>query len=492
MRWLTVERTVIIVLFVLIFALAFRVPVDTDTWWHLRSGDTILQHGFIYNDPFSSTMQGSPWIDHSWGAQVLLATIWNAGSYAGLAMFMAGLATAGMAFVYLMCAGNAYLRAFAVVLGAATAAVFWSPRPQMISFFLSAVILFILVRYKRGGRDYLWFIPLIMILWGNLHAGFSIGFIFIAALIAGEALGNVFAPNREQAVSWRGIRKLIFVGVVSVGALCINPYGLQMLTVPFQTVNIGALQNFIQEWNSPNFHERQTLPFLALLFLTFGVVGASRNKLDWTDFILYSGTGYLALNAGRNIAVFAVAVTPIFTVYLNSALTERGWVLRPSRRVSSIGALVNASIIFGVCIGAGVKIAAVLSPPLVTQALAETLPVEAVQALNERAAAGNLFNSYNWGGYLTYFAPEYPVFVDGRTDLYGDTFLSNDYLDTALAREGWQATLERYGVNTVLIETNGSLARALHEDSAWQVAYEDDLATLFVRQTPIVSEAENG
>jgi len=66
MRGLTTERAAAVLLFALIFALAARVPIDTDTWWHLRSGEYMLTQGFIYNDPFSYTMRGEPWINHSW------------------------------------------------------------------------------------------------------------------------------------------------------------------------------------------------------------------------------------------------------------------------------------------------------------------------------------------------------------------------------------------------------------------------------------------
>ncbi len=491
MQRLTVERTLTIVLFILIFAIAARIPVDTDTWWHLRSGETILQSGIIYTDPFSFTMNGQSWIDHSWGAQVIMSLFWNAGGYLGLTIYMAGLATAGMLFVWLACTGNGYLRAFAIVLGAATAAVFWSPRPQMISFFLSAVVLYLLLDFQRGKHDRLWLIPVIMAVWGNLHAGFSIGFILMAALIAGEALGNLFAPKREPKLSWRGVRKLCLIFVVSLAAICINPYGLQMLTVPFQTVGIGALQNFIQEWNSPNFHERQMLPFLALLFLTFGAAGASARRLTWTDFILFSGTAYLALNAGRNVALFAVAATPLLTTYANSVLQERGWVIRPQRRVTRVMAIANIVIIVLVGLGAAVKVLAVMTPQMVREALDMTLPVAAVEHLKTESLPANLFNSYNWGGYLTYFAPEYPVFVDGRTDLYGDDFLTNAYLNTALAGEGFAGTLDLYGINSVLIETGSGLARVLSESPDWDVAYQDDMASVIVRRTPIAGQGES-
>ncbi len=296
MRQLTIERAATIILFALLFALAARIPTDSDTWWHLRSGEYILSNGVIHTDPFSFTKAGEPWIDHSWGSQIILYEIWQVAGNFGLSIYVAALATAGMVMIYLMSPGSVYLRAFTLVIGAATAAVFWSPRPQMISFFLSTVILYLLYLNKRQKIDRLWLIPVIMAVWGNLHAGFSIGFIFLAGSIAGEILGHIFTPNADNLAPWSGIRKLVIVTLVSVAALVINPYGLQMLAVPFQTLSIGALQNFIQEWNSPNFHERQTWPFIVLLLGLLGAVGGSRKRLDWADFVLASGTAFMGLS----------------------------------------------------------------------------------------------------------------------------------------------------------------------------------------------------
>ncbi|MCB9456866.1 MAG: hypothetical protein H6671_12845 [Anaerolineaceae bacterium] len=482
MRQLTTERAAIIILFALLFALAARIPTDTDTWWHIRSGEYTLTHGMIYADPFSFTKAGEPWINHSWGSQIILYGVWQLAGNVGLAVYTAGLATAGMWFIYRMCAGNTYLRAFALVLGAATAAVFWSPRPQMLSFVLSAAVLYLLHLHKRRGVDRLWWIPVIMGVWGNLHAGFSIGFIFLGGSIAGEILGNIFTPKAEAAVPWRGIRKLILVSLVSAAALLVNPYGAAMLAVPFQTLGIGALQNFIQEWNSPDFHQQQTWPFVALLFGTLGAVGASSKRLDWRDFVLVVGTAFMGLLAGRNIAVFAVVATPVLTLHLAAALDERGWILTPVRRVTPRMARLNALLVGLVLLGALAKVLLVLDAETVQTAQEEFLPVRAVDYLNETEPPGPMFNSYNWGGYLLFARPAAPVFVDGRTDLYGDAFLTDDYLKTATGGNDWRETLDSYGIRLVVVEAGSGLARALRDESGWSLDYEDEQAVVFTRE----------
>ncbi len=479
MRSLTIERTMIIILFGLIFALAARVPVDTDTWWHIRSGEYTLTHGMITADPFSFTMAGKPWTNHSWGSQIVIYAAWKLGGALGLSVYMAALAAAGMLFVYKMSEGSSYMRAFALILGAAAAAVFWSPRPQMFSFFLSAVVLYILYLYRRRHADRLWLLPVIVAVWGNLHAGFSIGFIFLGGVIAGEALGRLFNPQGGY-LTWRELRRLVLISLLSAAALVINPYGLNMLLVPFQTVSIGALRDFIQEWNSPNFQGRETWGFIALLLGVLGAAGASKRRLSWTDFVLVSGTAFMSFLAGRNISVFAVAATPVLTYHLDSILRERGWLLQPIQRVTPRMARLNLVILVVILLGCLAKVLLIMEPKSLAADMRAYLPVDVAAYIAAEQPPQPMFNSYNWGGYLMFAVPEYPVFVDGRTDLYGDTFLLQ-YLQAAAGADNWRETFSEYGINTAVIETGSGLARRLREEPGWQEVYTDDMAAVFTR-----------
>lgn len=496
MRQMTIQRVMIITLFALIFTMAIRAPIDTDTWWHIRSGEHTLSEGMIYQDPFSHTKAGEDWVNHSWGAQIILYGVWSLAGNIGLALYVAVLATGGMAVLYQVCAGNAYLRAFTLVIGAAAAAVFWSPRPQMISFFLSTVIVYLLFSYKHDDKDRLWFIVPLMLLWGNLHAGFSIGFILMGGFIAGEIAANIFNRGGADVVSPAGIRKLIIVGLASAAALVVNPYGLNMLLVPFETLSMGALREFIQEWNSPNFQQRQTWPFIILLVGLIGALGASERRLAWSHFVLLGGTLFMALTAGRNIAVFAVVAIPVLTYYADSALTARGWVLNPIRRVTVRQGRLNTAILAVVLLGIGAVTASILSPAAVDAAQRAYLPVDAAEFIAEEAPPGPMFNSYNWGGYLMFALPDYPVYADGRTDLYGDEFLLH-YIRVHAARDDWRAALDDDGVNLVVVEAFSALAGQLAEEPGWTRIYdsagdEDNInAMIFVRDAPLEDDQAN-
>jgi hypothetical protein len=350
----------------------------------------------------------------------------------------------------------------------------------MISFFLSSVVLYLVYIYKREGKDRLWlFVPLLW-LWSNLHAGWSIAYIFMFAFIVGEAFNNVLGID-EYAIGWKGWRKLLIVTLLSIPLLALSPYGFQNLLVPINTVNIGSLRDYIQEWNSPNFQGRETWPFIALLIGLFGALWASRMKFDWSGFFLLGGTLFLALLYGRNIAVFAVVAAPLLTHHLDNALTERGLVLRTRQKIPSRLALLNLVLVVVIGLAVAVYSIGVMLPTTVDAAQAERLPVDATTYLNEHDLRREMFNSYNWGGYLMFAAPQYPVFIDGRTDLYGE-FLRT-YLNATLANEGWRDILADYDINLVLVENGGGLDLALREEPGWTLVYEDDLAVIHVKDT---------
>ncbi len=133
-----------------------------------------------------------------------------------------------------------------------------------------------------------------------------------------------------------------------------------------------------------------------------------------------------------------------------------------------------------VALGVLAKIVLALNPTLVAAAERDLFPVDAVAYLNAEQPDGQMFNNYNWGGYLMMNAPQYPVYIDGRTDLYTD--LVYEYIEILTTDDGWQDRLAARAVNLVLIETGSPLAEALRTEPGWSQTYSDDLASVFVRQ----------
>jgi hypothetical protein len=266
-------------------------------------------------------------------------------------------------------------------------------------------------------------------------------------------------------------------------AVCINPSGPIMLAYPLKTVSIGALKDYIQEWQSPDFHLPATQPFIWLVVAILGAVGISRRRIALTDFLLVSGFFYMSLMAGRNIALFALAAPLAITRHAAPVLKALGHKLgfRPSfsKHPTRLQNILNWALLLLLVLAVVVKAASVYPRAFNEQHFNETLPVEAIAYIKDNQPPGQMLNSYNWGGYLLWTLPEYPVFIDGRTDLYSDGLI-DEWLQVVRAETGWQQVLERYGVRLILLEPHMPVV-AILGDEGWSELYRDENSVVYGR-----------
>ena len=462
--------------------MALRVSLDSDTWWHLGAGRWMIEHGSLLGeDPFSFTRSGSPWHYPGWLAQLLLYVVYRVAGAGGLNVLTAAVVTLAFIFVYRATRGDAFLRSFIVLLAAIASAVYWSARPQILSLLLAAVFAWILEDFRSQGRNHLWLLPPLTALWVNLHGGFAIGFIFIALTMIGVGVEGLLAAGAERRGAWRSTAMLAGVGLACAVAVGLNPFGYEMLSYPFKTVGIGALRAYIQEWQSPDFHTREAQPFLWLLFLSLAAIGFSRRRLTAADFILFTGVAYTGFLAGRNMPLLALVAPPIIVRHAQEIL-ERvapSWGKGdPNRAGLARMRWLNIVVLMLGFVAVAAKALPVLDPLLNQQQVARTEPVEASAYLRTHPALGRMLNSYNWGGYLIWALPEYPVFVDGRTDLYDDDLLAQ-YLAAVRGEPNWREVLERWQIGVVLLEPNAPLVTLLRQQG-WQTAAADELSVILI------------
>jgi hypothetical protein len=472
--------------------MAFRQPADTDTWWHLKSGQKMWETGqLLRTDPFSHTVAGKP-ILYPPFFQILLWLIYRSLGLAGLAAMVALAVLTTFALVYTQCEGRPFVAAFATLLAAIASSVIWAARPQIGSLLLTSVIAFLLHRFKTSGHNrWLWPLPFIVVLWVNTHGGFVIAFLLMGAYLFGEGLNRL--TTRSPATPHPRLLPLFLIMLVCVPAVLLNPNTVKMIPYAFQTVSIGPLQDFIQEWAAPNFHNLQFHPFIWLLLLTMVAMGLSRRRADWTDLILVCLFGYMSLLAARNIALFAVVTPPILTRHAIPALDDLAvtnprlsWLaalthtLRPSRMPKPLN-LLNVILLVLVLAGAATKVRVDLVRMREPEVWGEGLPLAATDFLREHDLPGKMFNTYNWGGYLIWsLYPDNPVFVDGRTDLYAlNSQVLEDYTQVHWVRPGWPQILERYDVGYILTERAGLLNMTLARTEGWEAIYQDDLAVIY-------------
>ncbi len=487
--FLTTPRLLVAITFVAIFTMAVRVPADSDTWWHLVAGRYIVEHHVIpTTDPFSHSQAGSLWIDHGWLAQIFWYGLYALGGWALVTLGLAALVTLAFWLVWRQMDGvNVFVAATALILGAIVSSVVWAARPQMVSFLLTAAVAWLLHRYKRHNGRLLPWLPLVMLLWVNVHGGFAVGFILMLTYLAGEAVNNLTRHAADPVVSWGRLRQLLLAMLISLAVVVFNPHTWRMWLYPFQTVGIGALRDFIQEWQSPNFHLPYVLPFAVLLLLILAAMARAGRPADWTDLALVAMWALWALYAARNIAVFGLVTAPVLARYGDAAWTSQWqvWNRRPPFAVAPRrGLALNWLLLALVGVAALAKMALPLSPTANLTAEQAGMPYRAVEFIRANQPPGPIFNNYNWGGYLLFkLWPQYPVYIDGRTDLYDDAFIRR-YLGVVAADDGWQSKLAADGINLVVIEPNSALAKFLRREPGWSELYHDDMAVIFGRTPP--------
>ncbi|HDD60967.1 MAG TPA: hypothetical protein ENF22_00365, partial [Chloroflexi bacterium] len=418
MPWIKEEKLYPIIVLLLILIMAVRTPLETDMWWHLRAGEETLLSKEVYSvDTFSFTREGADWINHSWLSQVLMVLIFREGSYYGLSIWVGICAVLSMLFVYLQMKGHPLLRSAVLLFAAVVSSVVWSPRPQIHTLVLFSLLGYLIFKYKTT-KDIKYLIGTlpIFVLWGNLHGGYVLGVILMGSVIIGEILNKVLLNDFADNFSWRQISIFAVFMVSGFLVVLINPFGLDMWRIPFNTVGVETLQNVINEWASPDFHQAFQQPMLWMLLGVFSLIGLSKNNIDGSELVPLVAFSWAAMVARRNFGPFAIVAAPIFSKYLASLIDDwlsvasqkYMWVEKFLERSSQSNVelrpglknLINLVLISLLLVGAGWKVINVNEKEFIHQVEREFFPVDAVEYLESSEITGNMFNEYNWGGYL--------------------------------------------------------------------------------------------
>jgi hypothetical protein len=482
----------------LVFLMAARSPLDSDLFWHLRAGQETVQLGRpVLNDMLSFTRLGAAWTNHSWLAQVFLYGLYRWGGFFAIGGLVAILATVSMGFVYASMHGPVFMRAFLVILASVVAAYVWSARPQVFSLALLAAVGWLLYRYKWKKKNELWALIPIFILWSNLHAGYVLGILLLGAFIGGELFNRLTWNDGAGLLTNRELLHLTGWSGLSVLAVLVNPNGINTWLVPFRTVEVGAIQKLISEWASPDFHEIGQQSMLILFLLGLVAFCLSRRRVDGTDLLPFILFGYLAFVARRNFGPFALIAAPAVSRSLwpaaqswweefslrfpqvQAALEER---VKSAQRKSLPGGVrkgFNLGLVGIFTLFAIVKLYAVSCPPIMGMYLPQYFPTRAAAWISDHHPSGPMFNSYDWGGYFTWSLPEYPVFIDGRTDLFNDELI-DEWLQVVNVQPGWQQVLDRWKIRLVVLEPGRPLSKILAAQG-WKLDYQDEQAVILSR-----------
>lgn len=465
----------LIIVVVGLFGMAVRNVVDPDLWWHLKTGEYIVAHRAVpHLDPFSYTRAGQPWVAHEWLTELFMYALYRAAGWGGLSIVFAVILSASFLVLYLRCPQNSYLSGAMAVWAAWATTPVWGVRPQILSLLLVSLWLLILENSERNPRLLWWTLPL-MLLWVNLHAGFALGVALMALFLAGELMERFLSPHPASAkpasASNTRLRALAFAFVLNLLLVPLNPNGARMYAYPIDTLRSKAMQTYISEWSSPNFHRADYWPVLLLLLAVVARLAWSRASVRPRDMLLLLVSTFAALSSIRMIPLFVlVAVPPI-------AKVAASWLHGRPQSMAGHRLAFHSVILMAMAGFVAVHISIVFRQQ--AHAEAERFPVGALAFLAAHPPDHPIFNHYDWGGYLIWkLYPRTRVFIDGRADLYGDAIFQ-EFMQTYLLTKDWQQTLKRWQIGTVIVPPESALATGLRSHPGWSLRYEDPRAAVF-------------
>ncbi len=479
-------------LLILMAAIAFvsgTTVRDPDIWWHLKTGDWIVQHHAVpYVGIFSRTAANRPWIAYSWGYEVLQSRAYAWFGLIGFAMYGI-LLTVAVTFVlfwmvHRLC-GRFWVAWLLALVGSFAYLFSLMPRPVFVSMMLFTVLLtFLLEAQRTGSMRLVWWLPLLFAVWANIHIQFIYG-IAVLGLFMGTNMVQRLASRFGIELDFLERPTLPLGGLIGVLIACfaatfVGPYTYHLYHVVAAYSNSHVPYFMIQELSAFDF---KTFTHYVLLLLTsaaFFAVGW-RRKIDLFKLALLTVTSVIAFRTERDAwflgitAALFIADTPEETV---DEPAGRGLRSKASRPVLKLPELAGVCAFVAMLMWLVARNTGFNTRDL-DRAISHEYPVNAVNFVRQGSFPGPLYNNLDWGGFLIWYMPQYPVTVDGRNELYGDDL---DLL-TYKSSQGEAYTSDPYlnEAGLVLLQKKLPLAKLLTIDSRFRLVYQDPISMVFVR-----------
>lgn len=471
---------------------------DGDLGRHITIGNYILDNQDIpIRDVFSHTLPGDPLTPHEWLSEVLFAIAHRLLGLDGAIIMTASIIATSFwlvfqrskknrkSFVVLLCVGMLILL---------PSTIHWLSRPHIFTFLMLALWLIAIENIINNKVRYWWVLPVIMVVWVNLHGAFIAGFVIWLLYAIGLIWDRVWFKRDENDLLPNKFWHYFLVGgITSFLSSLINPVGFVLWKTSVGYVANKFMTDHIEDHASPNFHSPDLWPFLLFLLLLIVVVSLRDKKIhaEW----LFSSVVWLgmALYSVRNIPLFVIVSAPmlaegledLFLTYsekrvgLSKLLQGDKNLAQINENSSGLAWIVIVIVLVVTGLSAGIK--------MDKEQIGNTydpskFPVSAVSWLKENPQEGEIFNYFPWGGYILYqHWPELRVFIDGQTDFYGEE-LTREYLAVASVNPDWEEILQKYGVDWVIFPVNEPLSDTIRQDESWFIVYEDTTSLIARRK----------
>lgn len=467
-----------------LFYVFSRTSADPDLWGHIRFGEDLWRTGRIVRQDIYSYLTGDQlWINHEWLSEAIFYAVFAGAGSTGLIVFKSclSLLIVGIIYCHLRQQVSVALRAaiLAVVFTLSLIPYLAVVRPQAFTFLVFLLVLIVLERADRGERRWLWFGPPLLAFAVNLHGGVlaSVG-LFLLWVVLSLSLA-AFREKSFAAICAQSNRAIIFVGVITIAAIFLNPYGIQLLFFLLRTATVPRPE--IGEWQPIALMSVEGLVYVLLLILALTGLIFSRKERSPVLITIFGCTALLPLIAGRHMPLFGLTcavltaehvadvwnrASPVLSATGNHA-SQSSWFTAASFVIASV--LITASLPNFQCIridGRKTK-----------------FPVKAVALLKQSNATGNMAVHFDWGEYvLWHLGPRIRVSIDGRREtVYSDRPYAENLRFTSGLGD-WDGILEKHETHLAFVSKGFPVFNLMQLKAGWTRVYEDSISGLFVRR----------
>lgn len=465
---------------------------DGDTGWHIRTGQYILEHHSVpTQDLFSFSRAGSPWFAWEWLTDAIYAVLFQIAGLKGIVL-MAGLIIALYATVvlrYTLWRGaNPLVAAVTTMLAVGASSIHFLARPHLFTLLLLPVCLWMVEADRRARTRWVWALIPVTALWTNLHGGFVVFLVCLALLVLAFAIETALGTPR-----WPQIRRYSALLLGCSLASVVNPYGIQLHIHIYEYLRADWIKDIVQEFQAPTFRSEGQFQYEVLLLSGLIVIGFLLRRRLFVEALWILFLAHSSLTSVRHAPLYAAVAAPLIACEISAwwragiaglkkssagrILYQMGSDLEPGFRRTSIW-----PVLF-------ILVLAALDAPVnwPRDFPSDRFPTAIVHQHAGLIASGRLLTPDQWGDYIIYsFYPRQKVYVDGRSDFYGEK-LGQEYLHLMQGAYDWRAIMDRNRFDVALLPVDWPLSSMLKLDPSWRVVKDDTKAVLFQRlrrQTP--------
>lgn len=460
----------------------------------IKNGEQIFNGNWqevLRTNFYSFTHFQYPFLNHHWGTGVVFYFLHKIGGFIFLHLFTISLIITTFLLLFKIAKKEAgmIVATLLSLLLIPLMAYRKEIRPEIFSGLFSVIFFYILWAYrnKEISAKWLWVLPILEVVWVNLHIYFILGPAILGAFLLEKVI--VYFKNKKESL------KLILslFGAVLL-ATFINPFGWKSVFYPFQIYESRGYRVLEEQsvWflENLNIHNPSFLFFkivLGMVVLSFiWIVIKKRKEFPLVNFFLISGFAFMACWSIRNITLFAFMSLPILAINAKTIWPNLSF-SGLNKKIYCI--IISFVIIFIICISYGKYLPA--NRGIFGLGLIEGQN-KAIDFFNENNLQGPIFNNYDIGGYLIYHLfPQEKVFVDNRPETYPSDFFQDIYIPMQENENTWQEKSEEYGLNATIFYWHDAtpwgqrflIARV--EDNNWIPVFVDGQVIIFLKQNEL-------